>query len=132
MLQGSACAISVFTDAGYCAERRAEVALQHVADIDQELLATAACRARTPACSARRPAGARLPRSPTPGKLGDDSVDRIARDEAGEKEVHEQGHDEDDQVPADLAHEISRQRPWWAASALLVAIASSRLAADAS
>ena len=45
------------------------------------------------------------PGAPTPGKPADDGVDRVARDEAREEEVQQQGHEEDHEGPGHLAAE---------------------------
>jgi hypothetical protein len=46
--------------------------------------------------------------APTLSKLADDSVNRIARDEARKEEVQQQGDDEDHEGPCHLASDVSR------------------------
>ena len=48
------------------------------------------------------------PGAPTLGKLADDDVDRIARDEARQEEVEQQSHEEDHEGPGHLATDIFR------------------------
>ena len=42
-------------------------------------------------------------RAATPGHLADDDVDRVARDEARQEEVQQQGHEEDHEGPGQLS-----------------------------
>ena len=90
-------------------ERRAEVSLQHVADVGQELLPHRLVESELSHVVLVDGLDRVSTRPTAPGHLGDESVDRIARDHSGQDEDDQHGRDEHDQVPADLAQEVARQ-----------------------
>ena len=89
-------------------ERGAEIALEHIADIDEELLPQRLVEAELLHVVLVDLLQLFAPGAPTPGKLADDGVDRVARDEAREEEVQQQGDEEDHEGPCHFASEVFR------------------------
>ena len=118
-LQGSACAISVLTEAGYCANEVPRSPCEHVADIDEELLPHRLVEAellhvvRVDLLQLFTSGAPTASNWPTMASTGLPGMRR------GRRKLSSRADDEDHEGPCHLASDVSRQRHVCAAFAPL-------------